>query len=125
ERPATPEDDRGRKDELHPSEERRGEGMLHWLAWEHLGHRQQQQRHCQDQTNPEPTGHVDQFRIRFLLQAYGTGFEGHPADGTRAWPILAHLGMHGTGIHPPRHRYTPVGIVSWRYILRWVSAKLL
>src|SRR5438132_10197155 len=44
ERPTTPEDDRGGKDQLHPGEEMRGEGMLHRLAWKHLGHRQQQER---------------------------------------------------------------------------------
>src|SRR5262245_49630437 len=53
------------------------------------------------------------------------GFKGHATDGAGARPILAHLRVHGAGVYRPRHRYTPVGIVSWRHILRRVSAKLL
>ena len=58
--------------------------MLHRLAWEHLGHRQQQEWHRQEQTDPEPAGHVDQFGIRFLFQTHGLWFEGHATDGAAA-----------------------------------------
>src|SRR5439155_19992546 len=52
-------------------------------------------------------------------------FKGHAAEGTRPQPLLAHFGVHGAGVHRPRHRRTPVASVGWRHILRRVSAKLL
>src|SRR5215831_7828881 len=100
--PATPEYDWGRQDQLHPGEEMHREGMLHWLAWEHLGHRQQQERHRQAQTDPEPAGHVDQFGIRLLFQTHALWFEGHPTDGASTWLRSDNLRVHGTDIRCPR-----------------------
>src|SRR5206468_10396352 len=39
-------------------------------------------RHAQNDANPKPPSHVDQLRIDFFLQSYGSRFEGHTAYGT-------------------------------------------
>src|SRR5512143_720418 len=63
-----------------------------------LTHIEADQRHGQDEPDPEPAGHVRELGVR--LAAYGGGerLQRHSADWTVAGRGLADLGMHRTGI---------------------------
>src|SRR4029079_4860226 len=54
--------------------------------------------HCECQRDPEAPTHVDQFRVRPLIQRDLFGLERHAADRTASGTDLPDLGMHRTGV---------------------------
>ena len=60
-------------------------------------HLQCEYRKCDDEADPEPPGHVDQFVVRPHVGAGKFRFQRHAADRACAGPDLLDLGMHGAG----------------------------
>ncbi len=92
--PAGPQHDRRGKDELHPVGLRRRKQMP---AEQVPAHFQRHDRHCQQQPDPEPAGHVDKLGIGTGVRGRHFRFERHAADRTRAGALLPHLRMHRAG----------------------------
>ena len=76
----------------------------------------------QKKTDPEPSGHVDQFFIRHDISRYEFRFERHAADGAGTGPNLTDLRVHRTGVDGSgRHRRR----FLWIQVSLRLSGKLL
>ncbi len=96
--PSTPEDHRSRQQKLEPVKELGRNNTLDRLPGNHVGHGKQSDRRAQNDANPKPPCHVDQFRVDFVLQGYSPGLEGHAADWAGAGLGAHDLRMHGTHV---------------------------
>jgi hypothetical protein len=67
-------------------------------AGEVPAHLQRDDRKRQDEADPEPARHVDQFVVRFRFGADQNRFQRHAADRARTRPHLPDLGMHRAGV---------------------------
>src|SRR5712691_593787 len=79
------------------------ERLLHRTAREHVRHGQYHKRDCEEKTDPEPPGHVDQFEVDLLLHTHRARFERHATDRTTPWLVADNLWVHRTGIRGADH----------------------
>ena len=98
ERPAAPENDGSGKREFYPREPARGQEVLDGHAGKHVGHRDEKQRRCQRDADPETPAHVAKFGILFLVRGDGARLQRHAADGTTTRLGANDFRMHRAGI---------------------------
>ena len=96
--PAAPKHHRSGQQKLQPL---RGSGfdeLIERPRRDHVAHRVGKERQREECAPPEPSPHVDEFRIGAFIETHRFGFERHSADraGARAW--LAYFRMHRAGI---------------------------
>ena len=136
ERPAPPEHHWGGQRELNPVHPDPGERVVNWLARQHVGHRQQQQRHTQGGARPEAAPHVTQLPVVFAGGTGGLGLQRHTAAGARPRTELLDFRVHRTGIdgillggrlrrwHRRSRRLAVRGDIAGIQVMRRVGLKL-
>src|SRR5882672_7061960 len=97
ERPARPEHDRRREDELRPRGHAWRDEMAQRLAWQHVGDHGYEQRHRERQTDPEPPRHVDELGIAAVVAGDGHRLQSHATDRTAPGLVTDDLRVHRTG----------------------------
>ena len=92
ERPARPDHDRCRRDELNPVRQRLVDPAM--AADQMPAHLEDDCGQRQHEADPEPSGHVRQFGIRCGVQRCHFGLQSHSADRAVAGPDLPDFRMH-------------------------------
>ncbi len=65
-------------------------------------HFKHQHRQSQNQSNPEPAGHVRKLCGWPIIQAHLLGLQSHTTDGAVSRSLLANFGMHRAGVDGAR-----------------------
>ena len=97
ERPAAPQHDRRGQQPLEPPDAGT-ESVMQIHAWYHVGHRHDEHRQREGETDPEAAGHVDEFRVGLLLGADRERLERHATHRAAARSHLPYLGVHRAGV---------------------------